>query len=243
MASSHAAKTPRLEAPPPPPQHETRLRQCGCTGHCCQRGHKYYRGCSALVMTPTVGGGRRLCDDCTCIVRGCTRPKFDCPLCHKHKQTLRTLPEAMQVVWKVREVAQQLSECDVAAASEALANPRISHDRVLQTMVFWAKEPTAVLQLSKLAQELPTAYTADDMLKVVLRPLAQFMDGRVVPTEHENLNNQGTFQCRNAPSTRHRVVAGSVGGGSPPLSGSVREATPAGHARVIVGMGPLPVCT
>ena len=98
-----------------------------------------------MVMTPTVGGGRRCCVDCTCSVRGCTRPKYDCPLCHKHKQTLNALPEAMRVMWKVREVAQQLSECDVAAASIALAMPRISHDRVLQTMVFWAKEPTAVL--------------------------------------------------------------------------------------------------
>ena len=184
--------------PPPPPSTGPRVRArtrrrpgeqitCECTGHCCNPGHKYYRGCSAIVVCGVKGPS--YCEFCSCTVAGCNRSRADSPLCHKHKGQLLEFPEELQLLFRFRSLAAALIPCDFAVLMHIW--PAVSADTVLQTLAFWAKEPTAVLYLAELGRKLPAAYDAQLLLDTVLRPLAQYMNGRVTQAEHENLNTQG----------------------------------------------------
>ena len=168
--------------------------QCQCSGHCMQPGHRYARGCSALVLLPPNESGPKkvLCPACTCVVVDCVQQRREKGVCCNHGKQVQRLSESLQLTWQFRDVCQRLTPCDMAVLHEVWESVR--DDGILQTLAFVLKEPTAVVELRRLIPSLPGGpggFSAQQLLDLVLRPLVMHMNGRVVRVEHDNLNGQG----------------------------------------------------
>ena len=169
---------------------------CACSGHCMQPGHRYARGCSARVWVPSSHAGeasgkkvRVYCVLCKCFVRRCNHPRYGRAACSGHFNDVKSLGPVMRAVWDLRDVCRELIPCDLTILDAVWA--KICDDAVFYTFVFMIKEPTPILQFVHLISGLKESYSADDLLKTVLEPLAAFMDGRLVRIEHDNLDGQG----------------------------------------------------
>ncbi len=214
MLAERAGRTPAIArggelaaggTEPTASSHAVELVKCACTGHCMQPGHRYYKGCSTMVPKH---GRKTFCDACRCFVVGCVRSRNDSEACHAHKRVVESWGPALQNVWHFRSLAPAMIPCDFAVLGKIWETVRDCS--VLQTLVFLIQEPTVVAQVAHLGQQLPRPFNAEELLGVVLRPLAEFMDGRVARKEHENLNGQGVehaFSVLGAGQNRGQVSA------------------------------------
>jgi hypothetical protein len=98
---------------------ECNFQKCGCTGHCYQKGHRYRKGCQAMVCTEEAvqvvgpGQGQTFCVDCRCTVPSCARGKNGPEVCYSHSVQLGRLGDSLQCVFSLRKLLQQMLPCDI----------------------------------------------------------------------------------------------------------------------------------
>lgn len=93
--------------------------------------------------------------------------------------------------WHFQIWLRELLPCDLVAYDEVWDT--LKGDPVLETIAALIKEPTPVIEFSRLVLQLQPwpCYTHLDLGKKVLIPLLRFMDGRREKEEHQSLNGQG----------------------------------------------------
>ena len=196
---------PESQVTPPPPEKASldaaragaqfcaafAARQCNCSGHCMQPGHRR-NGCTMPVESTSHRRSR--CGQCRCVAVDCEKEKHDNHwLCHSHKAQFGMWSTALQNAFYARSLVESRLPCDVLAYDVVWAS--IRGDLVWECLIAVVKEPLPIDHVLRYEQQRPSIIPAEsrdaNYYAEALHYACERMDGVKTPAVWENLNDQG----------------------------------------------------